>query len=50
VEAAAPTAAQMTSIRAVRITISGQLVDTVAAAGGNLKTRTLSSIVALRNA
>jgi hypothetical protein len=50
VESDAPTAADMSSIRAVRVTISGQLVDTVAVAGGNLKTRTLSSIVAIRNA
>jgi Tfp pilus assembly protein PilW len=49
-EVDAPTAAQMSAIRAVRITISGQVVDTAAAAGGNLKTRTLMSLVAIRNA
>jgi hypothetical protein len=49
VETAAPTAANMSSIRAIRVTLSGQLVDTAAVAGGNLKTRTLTSIVAIRN-
>jgi prepilin-type N-terminal cleavage/methylation domain-containing protein len=49
-EVDAPTAAQMSSIRAVRVSISGQLVDTLAASdGGNLKTRTLSTIIAIRN-
>jgi Tfp pilus assembly protein PilW len=49
-EVAAPTAAQLSSVRAVRVTLSGQLVDTAAVAGGNLKTRTLTSIIAIRNA
>ncbi|MFZ5861835.1 MAG: PilW family protein [Nitrospirota bacterium] len=49
-EVDAPTAAQMSSIRAIRVTISGQVVDTAAAAGGNLKTRTLMSVAAIRNA
>jgi Tfp pilus assembly protein PilW len=49
-EVAAPTAAQLSAVRAVRITLSGQLVDTAAVAGGNLKTRTLTSIIAIRNA
>jgi Tfp pilus assembly protein PilW len=49
-EVAAPTAAQLSTIRAVRVTLSGQLVDTAAVAGGNLKTRTLTSIIAIRNA
>ncbi|MFZ5876899.1 MAG: PilW family protein [Nitrospirota bacterium] len=48
-EVDAPTAAQMSSIRAIRVTISGQVVDTAAAAGGNLKTRTLMSVAAIRN-
>lgn len=49
-EVAAPTAAQLSTVRAVRVTLSGQLVDTAAVAGGNLKTRTLTSIIAIRNA
>jgi prepilin-type N-terminal cleavage/methylation domain-containing protein len=49
-EVDAPTAAQMSSIRAVRVTISGQVVDTAAAANGATKTRTLMSIIAIRNA
>lgn len=48
-ELAAPAAADMMSIRAIRVTLSGRLVDTAAVAGGNLKTRTLSSIFAIRN-
>ncbi|HET8761680.1 MAG TPA: prepilin-type N-terminal cleavage/methylation domain-containing protein [Nitrospiria bacterium] len=48
-EVDAPTAAQMASIRAVRITMTGQLVSTVQAAGGNQKPRTLSTVVAIRN-
>ncbi len=49
-EVDAPTAAQIGSVRAVRVTISGQLVDTVSAANGNTKTRTLMSVIAVRNA
>lgn len=48
-EVDAPTAVQMDDVRAVRVTISGQIVDTAAAAGGDVKLRTLMSIVAIRN-
>jgi prepilin-type N-terminal cleavage/methylation domain-containing protein len=44
-----PTAVQIPDIRAIRVTLSGQLVDTAAVADGNLKPRTLTSIVAIRN-
>lgn len=46
-ETAAPT--DLSLVRAVRVTLGGQLVDTASVAGANLKTRTLSSIVAIRN-
>jgi prepilin-type N-terminal cleavage/methylation domain-containing protein len=49
VESAAPAAADLASIRAIRVTLIGQLVDTAAVADGNLKPRTLSSIFAIRN-
>jgi prepilin-type N-terminal cleavage/methylation domain-containing protein len=49
-EVDAPTATQMQDVRAVRVTVSGQLVDTAAAANGATKTRTLMSIIAIRNA
>jgi type II secretory pathway pseudopilin PulG len=48
VETAAPT--DLSLVRAVRVTIAGQLVDTAAGAGGNLKPRSLTTIVAIRNA
>jgi Tfp pilus assembly protein PilW len=49
-EVAAPTAVQLSAIRAIRVTISGQVVDTAAAANGATKTRTLMSVIAIRNA
>ena len=48
-EVDAPTAAQLALIRAVRLTLNGQIVATTAAAGGATKTRSLMSVIAIRN-
>lgn len=45
-----PTAAQLSDVRAVRVTITGQTIATVAASGGTPRSRTLTSVVAVRNA
>jgi len=49
IEIDAPTAAELTLIRAVRVTLNGQIVATTAAAGGATKTRSLMSVIAIRN-
>ena len=49
IEIDAPTAAELTLIRAVRVTLNGQIVATTAAAGGATKTRSLMSVMAIRN-
>jgi Tfp pilus assembly protein PilW len=48
-EVDAPTAAELALIRAVRVTLTGQIVATAAAAGGATKTRSLMSVIAIRN-
>jgi len=48
-EVDAPTAAELALIRAVRVTLNGQIVATTAAAGGATKTRSLMSVIAIRN-
>jgi len=48
-EVDAPTAAELALIRAVRVTFTGQIVATTAAAGGATKTRSLMSVIAIRN-
>jgi type II secretory pathway pseudopilin PulG len=48
-EVDAPTAAELALIRAVRVTLNGQIVATTAAAGGATKTRSLMSVMAIRN-
>lgn len=49
IEVDAPTAGELSLIRAVRVTITGQIIATTAVSGGSLKTRTLSSVIALKN-
>lgn len=46
-ETAAP--ADLSTIRAVRVTITGQTVTTIALSGGQAKTRQIASIVRIRN-
>jgi type II secretory pathway pseudopilin PulG len=48
-EVDAPTAVELALIRAVRVTLNGQIVATTAAAGGATKTRSLMSVMAIRN-
>jgi type II secretory pathway pseudopilin PulG len=48
-EVDAPTAAELALIRAVRVTLNGQIVATTAVAGGATKTRSLMSVIAIRN-
>jgi prepilin-type N-terminal cleavage/methylation domain-containing protein len=50
IEVDAPTVSEISLIRAVRVTITGQIIATVPVSGGTLKPRTLTSVVAIRNA